>query len=162
QEALRGILRHFTLQMSFLDPPRHTRVRGLVSKAFTPRTVEAMRPHIQETVDGLLDAVQETGQMDVIRDLAYPLPAILIAELLGLPRADRLQFKAWSEDIAALVGGLSADSSLDERARRAERSHHEMLDYFQGILAARRRQPRPDLLSALLAIEERGDVLTEE
>jgi len=86
--------------MLFLDPPDHTRLRSLVNKAFTPRVVEAMRPHIQQIVDELLDVVQEKGQMEVISDFAYPLPAIVIAELLGVPSQDRDQFTQWTRNLA--------------------------------------------------------------
>src|SRR3954464_15023119 len=93
--ALTPLAQVMVRQMLFLDPPDHGRVRGLASKAFTPRRVEALRSHIQEITDGLLDTVQPGGGMDVIADLAYPLPAIVTAELLGVPPADRDQLKAW-------------------------------------------------------------------
>ena len=141
------------------DPPEHTRLRGLVSKAFTPRVVEAMRPHIQEIVDSLLDDVQESGRMDVIRDLAYPLPVIVIAEMLGVPPADRDDFKRWSDDIVATLGGPLVAPEVLEQARI---STQEMADYFSAVIEERRREPREDLLSALIAAEERGEVLSGE
>ncbi|MCH8901571.1 MAG: cytochrome P450 [Chloroflexi bacterium] len=140
------------------DPPEHTRLRGLVSKAFTPRVVEAMRPHIQEIVDSLLDDVQESGRMDIIGDLAYPLPVIVIAEMLGVPPADRDDFKRWSDDIVATLGPLAAPEVIE----KARISIQEMADYFSAVIAERRREPREDLLSALVAAEERGEVLSEE
>ena len=140
------------------DPPEHTRLRGLVSKAFTPRVVEAMRPHIQEIVDSLLDDVQENGHMDIIGDLAYPLPVIVIAEMLGVPPADRDDFKRWSDDIVATLGPLAAPEVIEQ----ARISIQEMADYFSAVIAERRREPREDLLSGLIAAEERGEVLSEE
>ena len=140
------------------DPPEHTRLRGLVSKAFTPRVVEAMRPHIQEIVDSLLDDVQESGRMDIIGDLAYPLPVIVIAEMLGVPPEDRDDFKRWSDDIVATLGPLAAPEVIEQ----ARISIQEMADYFNAVIAERRREPREDLLSGLIAAEERGEVLSEE
>src|SRR2546426_12371271 len=88
------------LSMLDRDPPDHTRLRGLVSKAFTPRVVEGLRPHIQEIVDGLLARVQGAGSMDLIAEFAYPLPVIVICEMLGVPVADHERFKGWGLDIA--------------------------------------------------------------
>ena len=141
------------------DPPEHTRLRGLVSKAFTVRAIDAMRPHIQEIVDELLDAVQERGRMDIIQDLAYPLPVIVIAEMLGVPPERRDTFKRWSDDLVATLGGPLVAPEVQERARR---SAQEMADYFRSVIEERRREPKEDLLSALLAAEERGEVLSEE
>ncbi|HCI82794.1 MAG TPA: cytochrome P450, partial [Ktedonobacter sp.] len=91
-------------QMLFLDPPAHGRVRGLASKAFTPRRVERLRSHIQDITNSLLDAVQNKGSMDVIADLAYPLPAIVTAEMLGVPTSDYPQLIRWSADFAQVLG----------------------------------------------------------
>src|SRR3990170_1910035 len=137
------------------DPPEHTRLRGLVSKAFTPRAVQALRPRIQEIVDELLGGVIESGRMDVIRDLAYPLPVIVIAEMLGVSPADRDQFKKWSDEIAATTGGPLVPSEVLERARG---SAVELADYFRVVIEERRREPRDDLISALIAAEEKGQV----
>src|SRR5215469_13142193 len=93
--------------MLVMDPPDHTRVRGLVNKAFTPRRVASLRQHIEDIVDELLGSVTGRGAMDVLADLAAPLPAFVIAELLGVPRHDYPQFKAWSNDLLALAGGLN-------------------------------------------------------
>jgi pimeloyl-[acyl-carrier protein] synthase len=146
-------------QMLFLDPPDHGRIRGLASKAFTPRRVEALRAHIQEIVDGLLDAVQAKGHMDVIADLAYPLPAIVTAELLGVPPSDRGQLKAWSEDFAEVLGNFQHNP---DRAPRVLRSVQEMSTYFRKAVREHRAQPRDDLIGAFVAAEQDGDRLTEE
>ena len=146
--------------MLFQDPPDHTRLRALVSRAFTPRVVEVMRPHIQEIVDGLLDRVEGARAMDVIEDLAYPLPVTVICEMLGVPAADQDIFKSWSTDIARSLDAaiLPADSDAIPRGRDARLG---LADYFRSLIATRRKDPKPDLLSALIAAEEEGNKLSE-
>ena len=141
------------------DPPEHTRLRGLVSKAFTPRVVAGMRTHIQEIVDELIDAVENNGRMDMIWDLAYPLPVIVIAEMLGVPPDQRDTFKRWSDAIVATLGGPMVSPETAGRGREAA---EEMAAYFHDVIAERRRAPQEDLISLLLGAEERGDVLSEE
>jgi cytochrome P450 len=149
-----------TRDMLFRDPPDHTRLRGLVSRAFTPRVVEVMRPHIQEIVDGLLDRVEGAGAMDVIEDLAYPLPVTVICEMLGVPTADQDVFKGWSNDIARSLDAaiLPAGSDVLPRGREARLA---IAEYFRSLIATRRKDPKPDLLSALIAAEEEGNKLSE-
>jgi cytochrome P450 len=149
-----------TRDMLFRDPPDHTRLRSLVSRAFTPRVVEAMRPHIQEIVDGLLDRVEGARGMDVIEDLAYPLPVTVICEMLGVPTADQDVFKQWSADIARSLDAaiLPAGSEVITRGQEAGDALRE---YFRSLIAVRRKSPKPDLLSALIAAEEQGDKLSE-
>ncbi|HEX9408420.1 MAG TPA: cytochrome P450 [Methylomirabilota bacterium] len=146
--------------MLFQDPPDHTRLRALVSRAFTPRVVEVMRPHVQEIVDGLLDHVEGARAMDVIEDLAYPLPVTVICEMLGVPASDQDVFKTWSTDIARSLdaGILPADSDVIPRGRDARLA---LADYFRSLIAIRRKDPQPDLLSALIAAEEEGNKLSE-
>ena len=141
------------------DPPEHTRLRGLVSKAFTPRSVEAMRPRIQEIVDELLDAAHDDETFDLIEQLAYPLPVIVIAELLGVPAEHRADFKRWSDDLVATLGGPTVTPDIIEQSRI---SGLEMAEYFRGVIAERRKQPEDDLLSRMIAAEERGEVLSED
>jgi cytochrome P450 len=141
------------------DAPAHTRLRGLVSKAFTMRAVDAMRPRIQQIVDEILDAAQAKGSMDIIWDLGYPLPVIVIAELLGVPPERRDDFKRWSDDIVATLGGPIV---APEVAERGMKSAIEMAEFFHVVIEERRREPKDDLLSALIAAEERGEVLSEE
>jgi cytochrome P450 len=148
-----------TQTMLTSDPPLHTRLRRLVSKAFTPRMVEGLRPRIQEIVDELLDAVAPAGGMDVIRDLAYPLPVIVIAEMLGVAPADRDRFKRWSDEIVLTLSGPFTPPEFLERARR---SSNELAEYFRGVIAERRKEPREDLLSGLIAAEEQGQILSED
>lgn len=141
-----------------LDPPDHTRLRMLVNKAFTPRLVENMRPIIQTTVHQLLDAVESMGQMEVIRDVAFPLPAIVLSKMLGIPPQDRDQFKQWPEDIVAFLG---SSYLLPDKAEYAKRSMLAMRDYVRAIAAERRRHPGDDLISTLVGVEEQGHMLTE-
>jgi pimeloyl-[acyl-carrier protein] synthase len=147
------------LQMLFLDPPNHGRVRGLASKAFTPRRVEVLRSHIQDITNDLLDAVQDKRQMDVIADLAYPLPAIVTAELLGVPTSDWKQLTTWSGDFAQVLGNFQHNP---ERAPKVMQSLEEMVAYFRAAVRDQRERPRDGLISALVSAEIDGDRLTEE
>ncbi|HEV8457259.1 MAG TPA: cytochrome P450 [Methylomirabilota bacterium] len=146
--------------MLFRDPPDHTRLRGLVSRAFTPRVVEGLRPRIQQIVDGLLDRVQGAGRMEVISDLAYPLPVTVISEMLGVPEEDRERIKQWSADIARSLDaiGLPTDPEIVDRGRTGRRA---IGDYFRSLLPDRKKRPRGDLLSLLIEAEEQGDKLSE-
>jgi cytochrome P450 len=146
-------------QMLFLDPPAHARVRGLASQAFTPRRVERLRSHIQDITHSLLDAVRDKGQMEMIADLARPLPAIVTAELLGVPISDWRQLTAWSADFAQVLGNFQHNP---ERAPQVLRSLGEMTAYFQAAVAQQRMHPREGLIGALLTAEVDGDRLSEE
>ena len=139
-----------------MDPPRHRQLRSLVSQAFTPRMVAQLEPRITAITNELLDNVIATGQMDVVGNLAYPLPVTVIAELLGIPPELREDFKRWSD---AIVAG---DESLSEEERRA--LFHEiqgMYGYFTQVLEERRQHPQNDLVSALLAAEVDGQRLSD-
>ena len=140
------------------DPPEHTRMRLLISKAFLPRAVEKLRPHIQDIADELLDAAQDPGRLDVLLDFAVPLPMIVIAELMGVPTADRDQFKRWSDDVVATLGGGFAAPEVLERGAQ---SGQELAEYFREVIADRRREPKDDLVSILVAGADEGDVLSE-
>jgi cytochrome P450 len=142
----------------FMDPPDHTRLRKLVSKAFTPRTVERLRSHIQELVDGILDVAAEKGEMEVIADLGYPLPVTVICELLGVPTEDQHLFGPWSSDASRML-----DGDIDEEtALRGVSASMQLINYFNLLFDERRKSPRDDLVSALLAAEEDGDFMREE
>ncbi len=158
-EALTPLAQVMVRQMLFLDPPAHGRVRSLASKAFTPRRVEILRSHIQDITNSLLDAVQDKGRIDVIADLAYPLPAIVTAEMLGLPISDWRQLTAWSGDFAQVLGNFQHNP---ERAPRVIRSLEEMVAYFRAAIKEQRKHPRDGLISAYLAAEIDGDRFTEE
>ena len=142
----------------FMDPPDHTRLRKLVSKGFTPRTVERLRPRIQQLVDGILDDAADAGGLDVVADLGFELPVTVICEMLGVPLADRDQFSGWSSDASRL---LDADID-DELLQRGLLAAFNFIRYFQELFAERRVRPADDLVSALIAVEEEGDRLSEE
>ena len=146
-------------QMLFLDPPAHGRIRGLASRAFTPRRVETLRSHIQDITNTLLDAVQGKGAFDVIADLAYPLPAIVTAEMLGLPIADWRQLTAWSSDFAQVLGNFQHNP---DRAAQVMRSLDAMCAYFRAAIQEHHEHPRDDLINAMITAEINGDRLTEE
>ena len=142
----------------FLDPPAHTRLRSLVAKAFTPRVVERLRPRIQTLVDELLEPVLERGRMDVLADLAYPLPVAVICELLGVPRDDQDQFHGWSSAASRLLDGdLDADTM-----QQGMLGAMQLLTYFAELVEERRSSPGDDLLSRLVVAEEEGERLTHE
>jgi len=146
-------------QMLFLDPPAHTRIRSLAAQAFTPRRVAALHQHIQQITDTLLEAVLPCGRMDVIGDLAEPLPAIVTAEMLGVPVADHRQLKTWSADFAEMLGNFQHNP---DGAARVLRSTEAMLDYFRAAVREQRARPRQGLVSALLQAEIDGDRFTED
>jgi cytochrome P450 len=142
-----------------LDPPDHDRLRRLVQKAFTPKTVENLRPEVERLVAGALDAVvaRGTGEMDLIADLAFPLPFAVISEMLGMPMERRDDLREWSH---ALVKTLDPIITVDE-ARAAVAAGEAMTEHLGRVIAAKRRDPGDDLLSALIAAEDDGDVLDE-
>jgi pimeloyl-[acyl-carrier protein] synthase len=158
-ESLTPLARVMVKQMLFLDPPAHGRVRSLASKAFTPRRVEILRSHIQDITNSLLDAVRDKGRMDIIADLAYPLPAIVTAEMLGVPTSDWQQLTAWSADFAQVLGNFQHNP---ERATKVMRSLDEMIGYFRAAIQKHRKQPDDGLISAFLASEIDGDRLSED
>jgi cytochrome P450 len=152
-------LRQRAPSLLFLDPPDHTRLRGLVSKAFTARTVERLRPRIGRLLDDLLDAVEGgRGQpVDVMAAVAFPLPVAVIGEMLGVPPADRAAFQPWVRASTALLELTVEADAIVAAADASER----MSSYFAALLAERRRRPSEDLLSELLCVEDQGDTLSE-
>ena len=143
--------------MLFRDPPDHTRLRGLVSKAFTPRALEAVRPRVVEIVKGLVDNIAGRGEADLITDLALPLPVTVISELLGLPIEDHAQAREWAEAIAQALDPVVTE----EHATRADRAVAGLAAYIGGVVAERRRDPGPDLLSRLIEAEDGAGHLSE-
>jgi len=142
-------------RINFLDPPDHTRVRALVSKAFTPRRIAALRPWIDATADRLLADLDGEAEVDLLTRYAHQVPSLVISELLGVPVADRDRLTAWSDAVAPLLG-VSVPEEARERALTAARDFHV---YLEALLDARQREPGDDLLSALLAAEEGGERL---
>ena len=139
-----------------LDPPDHTRLRSLVSRAFTPRAIAALEPRIQDLVDEILGGFPEDRPVDVMERLAGPLPVTVIAELLGVPVADRARFKTWSDQLARILEPTTTPPQLE----RAGRAAAELSDYFRAIIAQRRQTPRDDLISRLIAVEQDGEGLS--
>jgi cytochrome P450 len=143
----------------FRDPPDHTRLRGLVQKAFTPRVVEGLRPRAEEICEQLLDAALQRGEADLVADYAYPLPVQIIVEMLGVPAEDHEQFRVWSD---ALARGLDPDFLLPPAAvQQRLGAILSFVQYFASLIEERRKRPGHDLLSRLIAAEEEGDVLTQ-
>jgi cytochrome P450 len=164
EEEAAEFLQFFERRQSMLtlNPPDHTRLRGLVARAFTPSTVEALRPHVVALCDGLLDSLGELasgdGSVDVMRELAFPLPVAVIGELLGVPVDDRAQFQAL---VRAATVILEPMSNLEElRGARAARTSME--EYFEDLITERRRRPADDLLSELIAVSDGSDRLTQD
>jgi len=158
-ESPLGQLARISLGMMLVkDPPDHTRLRTLVNKAFTPRRVESLRPRLERVVEDLLDAVRDRGEMDVIADLAAPLPLIAIAELLGLPPEDQGRLKVWSDRFVTFIDGTIRDAGLEQAALAVA----ELKSYLGGIIEERRRKPRQDLISGLVTAHEAGDRLSED
>ncbi len=146
-------------QMLFMDAPAHTRLRSLASTAFTPARVEALRSHIKDILDNLLEPLLSAGRMDVIADLAAPLPAIVTAEMMGLPTSDADQLKEWSADFAEVLGNFQHNP---DRASRTLKCVEQMTSYFRDAIGRVRSEPREGLINALLTAEIDGDRLTEE
>jgi len=157
--ALNPIAQVMVRQMLFLDPPDHTRLRALASAAFTPRRVERLRSHIQEIMNGLLDALVPRGQTDLIADFASPAPAIVTAEMLGVPVEDHEQLKDWSADFAEMLGNFQHNP---DRFPRVLRSVQEMCSYFRSAMQEQRLHPRGGLVSAMMEAEVDGAKLTED
>jgi aspartate racemase len=146
-------------QMLFMDAGQHTRLRGLASRAFTPARIEALRSHLGEIVDRLLDQFESRGSMDVIAELGEPLPAIITAEMLGVPVEDRHRLKKWSTNFAEMLGNFQHNP---ERAQTMLRTVEEMTTYFREVVRETQRNPREGLIHSLLTAEIGGDRLNEE
>ncbi len=142
--------------MLFVDPPDHTRLRGLVNKAFTPRAIEQLKPRIAEIVTEIVEALPEGEPVDLMEVLAFPLPVVVIAEMLGVPPEDRDDFKRWSDPVARTL----EPTITPEETKKAQAAFDELSRYFENIVAERAKEPREDLVSALIAAEESGDRLS--
>ncbi len=150
------VMKPLSQNMLDTDPPDHERLRALVSKAFTPRLIERLRPRVQAISDGLLDAVQDRGEMDLIDDYAFPLPITVIAELLGVPAEDRNNFREWSD---AAVSGNASQEYMEEILIPHMQA---FTDYLRALFEEKRANPGDDLVSALVRAEEAGDRLSED
>jgi cytochrome P450 len=158
QDLIAPLRAHYASGILQCDPPDHGRIRGLVNRAFTPSAVRQAVPRIEALVDELLDAAIATGSFDLVADLARPLPAMVVAEMLGVPPEDRGMFGPLGDD---LTGLQAAGSAVRPAAERAVAAVVGLEDYFGELYRARRAEPRDDLLTALLSAHEGDDRLTE-
>ena len=150
----KSIQQHINENMLFSDPPDHTRLRALVTKAFTPRRVEQMKGRVQIIADGLLDEVADAGEMDVIVDFALPLPVIVICEMLGIPQADQDMVASWSQSIIS-----PGSRGLGYRERK--RKMRAFIEYLGEMFVKRQHEPEDDLITALVQAEDAGERLNE-
>jgi cytochrome P450 len=157
--ALEPVAAMMVRQMLFRDGPAHARLRGLCSSAFVSRRVDGLRPHIQDIADRLIDRVLPTGKMDVIADFAAPLPAIVTAELMGVPAADHEQLKSWSADFAEMLGNFQHNP---DRVARVVRSVAEMTAYFRSAMREQARSPRAGLIRLLMDASVDGARLDDD
>jgi pimeloyl-[acyl-carrier protein] synthase len=146
-------------QMLFMDPPAHTRIRALASYAFTPRRVEVLRSHIRDILDDLMTQAEPRGEMDVITDIAEPLPAIVTAEMLGVSVEDHVILKGWSADFAQMLGNFQHNP---DHVAKVLRTVEDMTAYFNERIRELRRHPREGLIHSLMTAEVDGDRLTDE
>ncbi len=160
-KALRVAIDPGMRSMIHMDPPDHTRLRSLVSKAFTPKVVDSMEGHVQRMIDGFLDASKSPGRMDAMDVLACPLPITVIAEMLGVSPADRHRFKRWSDEISVILSGDVANAP-DADVNRALEARAELVEYFRSVVARNRGGAGSDLLTALARAEDEGARLSED
>ena len=153
------LMRILTLWMVFRDPPEHTRLRRLASRVFHVRSINALRPNIEAITAWLLDALQDRERVELIADFAGPLPALVIMDMLGVPRGELARLKRLSDEMALFIGSAREASGKYERAEAATR---EMADLFRALIAQRREAPQRDLLSELVHLDDNGDRLTDD
>ena len=144
-----------------IDPPDHTRIRGLLTRAFSARRVEAMRPAVQTLVEGILDRHAGRGAMEIMRDFAFPIPATVISDMLGIPEAERTQFARLSNDIIAFGSGVQTGMDEATRIERARAATASFDAYLSTLVAAKRRAPEDDLTTALIRAEDEHGQLSE-
>jgi cytochrome P450 len=158
QASLRELLDHYGVGLLHSDPPDHTRQRALVNRVFNPRVVDKTRPIIAAIVDELIDRLEGRGEVDLISEFAFPLPATVVADVLGVPREDQLQVKAWAEGLNAFLGSNRATSAT---VLESQANLHAMRGYLAAIAARRRIDPRDDVISRLAAAVDEPDGITE-
>jgi cytochrome P450 len=144
------------------DPPEHTRLRSLVNKAFTPRIVQRLEPRVRALAAELLDAALEAGEVDLVEALTYPLPVVVIAEIIGIPAEDRGRFKRWSDEAIASLGLVFFGGMDPQRIARQRHLFDEMRAYFVPLAEERKRRPREDLLTGLVLAEHEGSKLSHD
>jgi cytochrome P450 len=153
------LIRYLTLWMVFRDPPEHTRLRRLAAKVFNVRSINVLRPRIEALAGWLLERIGEGEEFDFISQFAGPLPALVIMEMLGVPREELAMLKRLSDEMALFIGS-TRDSP--EKYSRAEAATRDMAALFRGLIAARRKRPAQDLLTELMAVEEEGERLSDD
>lgn len=153
------LIRILTLWMVFRDPPEHTRLRRLASRVFHVRSINALRPNVAELTAWLLERIGERERIDLIADFAGPLPALVIMDMLGVPRGELERLKHLSDEMALFIGSAREISGKYERAQAAT---HEMAELFRSLIEERRAAPQRDLLSDLVHLDDDGDRLTED
>lgn len=158
-QRIADIIRYLSLWMVFRDPPEHTRLRRLTSKVFHVKSMHAMRPRIEALVQWLFDAIGARREFDFIADFAGPLPALVIMDMLGVPRDELPRVKRLSDDMALFIG---SSRMAPEKYGIAQAATRAMADFFRDMIAARRATPRPDLLSELVHLRDGDDRLTED
>jgi cytochrome P450 len=158
QRGLRTLAQMTSKFFFYLDPPDHTRLRGLVSKAFSSKVVEHMRPQIQEIVDELICKVRDTGVIDIILDLSCPLPVLVISKMLGVPAKDSSKLAKWSNELSHIIDPLVSLEAYDQLNQVAG----EFADYFRGLIVEREKRPKEDLISALITARDEGDKLNDD
>jgi pimeloyl-[acyl-carrier protein] synthase len=157
--SLNPIVNWMLKMMLFMDGTAHARLRNLAASAFSPSRVEVLRNHIQDIVNTLIDTLAFKGKMDVIADLGYPLPSIVTAELLGVPEADRDQLKAWSTDLAEMLGSFQ---HYPDRIPHVLKSMEQMTAYFRSVIREQRSHPQEGLIHSFMTAEVQGDRLSED
>jgi cytochrome P450 len=159
QDRMAALRRHLEKWIGNMDPPDHTRLRALVNKAFTPRMVQELQGSIESIAKRLLDVAQARGEMEFVREFAYPLPATVIATMLGIPPKDQERFIVWADHVTAYTGSGTAAPDL---GLAAQQSVHELTMYFRGIAEEKRARSGNDLISSLVSLEEEGDRISEQ
>jgi cytochrome P450 len=158
QDKVVPLRHHYSAGMVVSDPPNHTRLRNLVRDSFSAARIRAIAPHIQKIVDNLLDQAQEQSEFDLVAALAFPLPVIVISELLGVPTEDRTKFTVWGEH---LIGLQATGGARVENALRAAKAIVQIENYFREVCAERKAHPRDDLISYMVEAQEGSDKLSE-
>lgn len=159
QGDFKELVRMLGLWMIFIDPPEHTRLRKLMNKGFTQPAAQALRPQVEKIVDRVLDSISDRGEIDLVAELAYPMPVRVISELLGVPETMHEAFLRWSAAIAEFNG---SPHRTVEQAENAQNAVLALTDFFRSAVADRRRNKGNDLISLLIDIQEEGEVLTDE
>lgn len=159
QDVLKDIVRYLSLWLVFRDPPEHTRLRRLMASAFTSKSVFEMRPAVESVAHMLLDELETSAPIDFVAAFAMRLPALVIMDMLGVPREEMASMKAWSDEMQLFIG--SAQNAPDKNAR-ASHGAREMASLFRDLIAARRAAPKGDLISAFLAARDEDDEMSED